>query len=113
MTEAIFNAAAGKRSVAVAGQRFRYSRAKAADNIVFFQSHSSAAAGCHIQNQIGIQWFYSMYIGYRLGGFFGLAFVPIAVLSILHLQELGYLNLWQDQSPSAGLSKGANDPHEL
>lgn len=55
----------------------------------------------------------SMYIGYRLGGFFGLAFVPIAVLSILHLQELGYLNLWQDQSPSAGLSKGANDPHEL
>lgn len=36
----------------------------------------------------------SMFIGFRLGGFFGLAFVPIAVLSIQKLQELGYINLW-------------------
>ena len=36
----------------------------------------------------------SMYIGFRLGGFFGLAFVPISVLSIIRLQELGYIELW-------------------
>jgi len=36
----------------------------------------------------------SMYIGFRLGGFFGLAFVPICVLSIIRLQELGYIELW-------------------
>lgn len=37
----------------------------------------------------------SMYIGFRLGGFFGLAFIPIAVLSILELQKLGYISLWE------------------
>lgn len=36
----------------------------------------------------------SMFIGFRLGGFFGLVFIPIAVLSILQLQELGYIKLW-------------------
>ncbi len=37
----------------------------------------------------------SMFIGFRLGGFFGLAFIPIAVLSILELQRLGYISLWE------------------
>lgn len=36
----------------------------------------------------------SMYVGFRLGGFFGMVFIPIAVLSILKLQELGYIKLW-------------------
>ena len=40
----------------------------------------------------------SMYIGFRLGGFFGLAFIPIAVLSILELQKLGYITLWADHA---------------
>lgn len=50
----------------------------------------------------------SMYIGYRLGGFFGLAFVPIAVLSLLHLQSLGYLRLWQ-AGPAHPSPKGESD----
>lgn len=37
----------------------------------------------------------SMFIGFRLGGFFGLAFIPIAVLSLLELQRLGYISLWE------------------
>lgn len=40
----------------------------------------------------------SMFIGFRLGGFFGLAFIPIAVLSILELQKLGYISLWEDHA---------------
>ena len=36
----------------------------------------------------------SLYVGFRLGGFFGMVFIPVAVLSILHLQELGYIQLW-------------------
>ncbi|MEA4920785.1 MAG: sporulation integral membrane protein YtvI [Clostridiaceae bacterium] len=36
----------------------------------------------------------SMYGGFRLGGFFGMVFLPIAVLSILKLQDLGYIKLW-------------------
>lgn len=42
----------------------------------------------------------SLFIGFRIGGFFGMVFVPIGVLSVIKLQELGYIKLWIKEGDS-------------